>query len=357
MSLLTWGIIFALILVNAVYVAAELAAVAVPKSRVQQRAVEGDSFAQRLLPILTEPRQLDRYIAASQVGITLSSLVLGAFGEFALGDDAAALLERAFSLEQRNARSTASIAVLVGLTVLQMVLGELMPKATALQHPTGTAIWTVVPMRWSLAVLGQSITVLNGSASLLLRAIGMRDTATPHVHSPREIEFLLAESREGGILEPHEHRRLRQALHLGTRTARELMVPRDRVRALDVASSRDEVLRIYTESPFTRLPVYRGSLDRILGLVHTRDVALHATGSGPFDLRPLIRPVLYVPRDLPADRLLARMREARRQMAIVCDQDGSALGIVSIDDILDAVLGEMADDLKDAAAAREPRHA
>ena len=139
----TWGIILALILVNAVYVAAEFAAVGVPKSRVLQRAEEGNSFARLLAPILSDSQQLDRYIAASQVGITLSSLVLGAFGELALAGDLAALLERAFSFDPGGARSAASATILVGLTLVQMVLGELVPKSIALQHPTEAALWTV----------------------------------------------------------------------------------------------------------------------------------------------------------------------------------------------------------------------
>jgi CBS domain containing-hemolysin-like protein len=238
-----------------------------------------------------------------------------------------------------------------------MVLGELVPKSIALQRPTETALWTVLPMQWSLSLLRPFIAFLNGSGNLILRLLGFREAAHQHVHSPQEIDLLLAESTEGGLLEAHEHKRLRQALHLGTRPTGDLMVPRERVQALDMRSAVEDVLRAVTESPFTRLPVYQGSIDRIVGLVHTRDVAVQfPPQAGRFDLGALVRPVLFVPRDLPADRLLARMREARRQMAVVCDEFGSTLGIVSIDDILDAVLGEMADDLKDVAI-REPRHA
>jgi magnesium and cobalt exporter, CNNM family len=355
MSLLVWGIILVLILVNAVYVAAEFAAVGVPRSRIEQRADAGDALAQRLLPFLTEPRRLDQYIAASQVGITFASLVLGAFGEISLGEPVAEILVRVGDMQPEAARSTASGVVLVSLTFVQMVLGELVPKSLALQYPTQMALWTVVPMRWSLSLLGWFIKSLNGAGNAILRLLGYGQAAHQHVHSPQEIDLLLAESEAGGLLEAHEHRRLRQALHLGTRTARELMVPRERIQALDLKSSGAEVLRAVTESPFTRLPVFQGSIDRMVGLVHTRDVALNLPASvARFDLGALVRPVLFVPADLPADRLLGRLREARRQMAVVCDQFGSTLGIITIDDILDAVLGDMADDLKDVVM-REPR--
>jgi CBS domain containing-hemolysin-like protein len=211
-------------------------------------------------------------------------------------------------------------------------------------------------MQWSLSVMRWAIAVLNGTGEAILRLAGFRGATPQHVHSPQEIELLLAESRQSGLLEAHEHTRLRQALHLGARTARDLMVPRDAIQALDVHSPRDVVLSVVTDSPFTRLPVYQGSIDRIIGLVHTRDVALRFAGEGRVDLRALLRPVLFVPRDLAADRLLARMREARRQVAVVCDEYGSTLGIVAVDDILDALLGEMADDLKDVVAGAS-RHA
>ena len=357
MSLVSWGTILVLILVNALYVAAEFAAVGVQRSRIQQRADEGDALALRLLDALAGPRELDRYIAASQVGITLSSLLLGAVGEITLGAALAPWLAESFELSPTNARWWSSGLVLGGLTVVQMVLGELVPKSIALQYPTGTALYTVVPMRWSLVLLGPFIAVLNGAGNAILRLFGFGHPDGQHVHSPTEIDLLLAESREGGLLEPHQHRRLSKALHLGTRPVKDLMVPRERIQALDVRATREEALGAAVESPFTRLPVYQDTIDRIVGLVHTRDLALSEPAAvEPFELRRLLRPVLYVPRDMPADRLLARMREARRRLAVVCDEFGATLGILSIDDILDAVMGEMADDLKDSPV-REARRA
>lgn len=354
-----WGIAALLILANAVFVAAEFAAVSVPVSRVQQRADEGDALARILLPFVRDPRSLDRYISVSQVGITASSLLLGSYGrETGFADGIASALRAGLGVDAARAATLATGVVLALLTFVQMVLGELLPKALALQHPTRAALWTVLPMRWCLGLLRPLIRALNRIVVLLLRPLGLRAPEGRHAHAPDEIEMLLAESREGGVLEPHEHTRLRRALHLGSRTARDLMVPRDRVQAIDVGSSRQDILRAATESPFTRLPVIRGSLDDILGLLHARDVALHvADPTRTLDLRTMLRPALVVNGDVPVDRLLVRLRDARRQVAVVTDpRTNRTLGIVSVDDILDALLGEMADDLRDVAH-RPPREA
>lgn len=362
MDLLDWGIAAFLILANAVFVAAEFAAVSVPVGRVEFRADEGDVLAKMLLPFIRDPRSLDRYISVSQVGITASSLLLGSFGrENGFANGVAAMLQSTLDVAPERATWLATAIVLVLLTLVQMILGELLPKALALQYPTRAALWTVVPMRWFLGILRPVIGVLNRLVALILRPFGLHEPEGRHAHSPDEIEMLLAESREGGVLEAHEHTRLKQALHLGTRTARDLMVPRERIQAIDLRSSRQEILRAATESPFTRLPVIRDTLDDVLGLLHARDVALNvADPTTPLDLKTLLRPTLVVNGDVPADRLLARMRDSRRQVAVVTDPaTNRTLGIVSVDDILDALLGEMADDLKDAAQrpVREGRRA
>ncbi len=349
MSPLTWAVILLLISVNALYVAAEFAAVGVRRSRIQQRAEQGSALARRLMPTLQDPARLDRYIAACQVGITLSSLVLGAFGQITLARDLAPLLERFAGMQEIAAYSTAAIAVLILLTVMQMVLGELVPKSVALQYPTQAAVATVLPVQWTLAGLSWFIDVLNGSGMLVLRAFRIREPGHRHIHSPEEIELLIAESRQGGMLEPDEHRRLRKALQLGTRSVNDVMVPRTHIVALDAESSYDEVLRVAVESPFTRLPVYEESIDNIVGLVHVRDVALHSLAPGGlFSVRALTRPILVVPQSMSAERLLARMREERRQLAVVADEFGGTAGLVTIDDVLGELLGDVADEFKAA---------
>jgi putative hemolysin len=354
MTLLSWAIILLLIAVNALFVAAEFAAVGARRVRIQQRAEAGSRTAARILHVLQDTKRLDRYIATCQVGITISSLVLGAFGQITLSRALAPLLQGVGGMQEIAAYSTAAVVVLVGLTMMQMVLGELVPKSVALQYPTQTAQSTVLPVLWTQGVLSWFIDVLNGSGLLVLRALGFRDAGPRHIHSPEEIELLIAESRDGGLLEPDEHRRLRKALQLSIRTVNDVMVPRTQIVGLNVESGSAEVLRLAIESPYTRLPVYEETIDNIIGLVHVRDVALRALApGGVFSLRAILRPMLIVPRSMTAERLLARMREERRQLAVVSDEFGGTAGLVTIDDVLGELLGDVADEFKAAATIPE----
>lgn len=353
----TLFVLFLLIAVNALYVAAEFAAVSVRKARIRQSAENGNYFARQLLPVLTDPKQLDDYIAACQIGITLSSLVAGAYGQARLSETLKPMFEGWGGMQAAGAESSAALVVLIGLTVLQMILGELLPKSVALRLPTQTALATVVPMRWSLVLLRWFIRVLNGSGAWILRRMGVRVLGHGHIHSPGEIEYLVVESRHGGLLSQTETRRLRRALRLSVNTAAEVMVPRVRVVALDVASTLDEARALLDERPFTRVPVYEESIDRIIGLVHARDVVIAAHeasvagevadgGENGSELGGLVRPILVVPQSMTMDRLLARMRAEHRTMAVLLDEYGGTAGIVTMGDILDALIGGLADEFK-----------
>jgi putative hemolysin len=227
-------IIVALILINAVYVGAEFAAVGVRRSRIQQLASEGNPLAAWLLPLIESPAALDRYIAACQIGITLSSLVLGAYAQRTIAVWLAPLFGRLGGLQDVAAQSTSAVAVLLVLTAAQVIFAELIPKSLALQYPTQAALYTLLPMVPSLWLYKPFIKWLNGTGLLLLRLLGSPSPTHGHIHSPDEIGLLMAESRDGGLLEPDEHRRLQRALRLSLRQAKQLMVPRPRISALDI---------------------------------------------------------------------------------------------------------------------------
>ena len=343
-----------LIAINALYVAAEFAAVSVSPSRIQSIAEERGGLARRLLPYLRDAHALDRYIAACQIGITASSLVLGAYGQATLAEVLAPAFARLGGLQEVAAQSTAAVVVLIGLTVLQMVLGELVPKSLALQYPTKVALWTVIPMQWSLRLMSWFIAVLNGSGALILRLVGFETSSHRHIHSPEEIEYLLAESSEGGLLAPHQHRRLRRALRLGATRVDEFFIPRIRIVALDIDVPSSVAIQRVLASPFTRLPVYRETIDDVIGFVHTKDIAREAAQpSGEIDVAALVRPVLVVPVSMKADQLLVRMREARRQLAIVLDEFGGTAGLVTIEDVLEQVIVEIVDEFRTPSPSPE----
>ncbi len=292
-------------------------------------------------------------MAACQIGITISSLVVGAYAQAQIAPALTPLFERLGSMQQAAAQSTAALVVLIGLTVFQMVLGELVPKSLALQSPTRVALLTVIPMQWSLRLLAWFIHVLNGSGRAILRVLRVPESGHRHVHSPEEIALLVTESGKGGLLKPNEQLRLRQALRLGERPARELMVPRTAIVALHADTPMPEVIRVSVESPYTRFPVYEDTIDQMIGVLHVRDVATASIQAGAVQLRDLLRPVLVAPATIRADRLLVRLKEERRTMAILVDEFGGTAGLITIDNILDDLIGDIADEFRPRALAPE----
>jgi len=354
MSLATVAILGLLVSLNGLYVAAEFAAVSVRRSRIRRMAEEGHGMARRLLPTLTEGKRLDQYIAACQVGITVSSLVLGAYGQASLGRVLTPVFASWGGMQVVAAQSASAVAVLVGLTTFQMILGELVPKSLALQYPTRIALMTVLPMRWSERILSWFIAILNGSGWIILRMLGVEPKAHRHLHSAEEIKFLVAESREGGHLKPEEQRRLNFALGLTQRTARELMVPRTRVVGVEEHGGLEAATEVAATTPYTRFPVYTDSIDDIVGLVHTKDLTTAALGldDGPApQLEELVRPILAVHETVSADRVLSLMRTEGGIMALVVDDYGGTSGIITTEDILSEMLGEVADEFKHAGGA------
>jgi putative hemolysin len=342
-------VIATLIFINAIYVAAEFAAVSVRRSRVRQLSEGGNPFAAWLLPVLESPNALDRYIAACQIGITLSSLVLGAYAQATLGARIRPWFEGVGGLQGAAAQSTSAAVVLLALTVLQVVFGELVPKSLALQYPTQTALYTLVGMVPSLWVYRPFIKWLNGTGLLLLRLLGAPQQGHRHIHSPEEIELLIAESRDGGLLEPDEHRRLQRALRLNLRQARQLMVPRPKISALDINTPLNEVIGLVAQSPFSRLPVYRDSIDNIVGMLHTKDLVRWLVGDGgrrDATLAELIRPMASVHESVTADRVLKQLRERRSHQALVVDEFGGTAGLVTLEDVLSELLGDVGDEFK-----------
>jgi putative hemolysin len=347
-------VVVALIVVNALYVAAEFAAVSVRRSRIQQLAADGNPLAAWLLPVLESPEALDRYIGASQIGITLSSLVLGAYAQQTFAVWLTPYFAELGGLQQITAQSTSTVVVLLTLTVGQVVFAELVPKSLALQFPTQISLYTLLPMIGSLWIYRPFIKFLNGTSLLFLRLIGSPFQAHRHIHSPEEIELLIAESRDGGLLEPDEHRRLQRALRLNLRLAKQLMVPRRRIAALDVKMPLHEVIGSVAQSPFSRLPVYRDSLDNIVGILHTKDLVRWFVSEGPtMTLSDLIRSVPTVHESVTADRVLRELRERRSHQALVVDEFGGTSGLLTLEDVLSELLGHVGDEFKAAQPTPE----
>jgi CBS domain containing-hemolysin-like protein len=206
-------------------------------------------------------------------------------------------------------------------------------------------------MQWSLRAFAWSIDFLNGSGNLLLKLMRVKNTGHRHVHSPEEIELLIAESRDGGLLEPQEQVRLHQALRLGLRSARELMVPRDRLASVDVSTPFQDILRLVATSPYSRLPVYRQSPDDIIGIIHTKDVVTGFINErARTSLASLLRPLARVHDSIPADHLLNYMRDRRIHQVLVVGDGGRVEGLITLEDVVAELIGGVSDEFKSAPA-------
>ena len=345
-----------MILLTALYVGAEFATVAARRTRIGQMAAQGDSLARMLLPYLEDSRKLDRYVAACQVGITISSLVLGAYAQGAiatrlvepLSNLLGAVVSPATAL--RLGTSVSVIGVLIFITALQVILGELLPKSLALQNPERLARAVVWPMRISLLLFALPIWLFNGSANLLLRLVG-RDThaAAGRAHSAEEIELLVTESHEGGLLDDNERRLLRNALRLRELTARQVMVHRTRITAAPIQTTALELMQLAVEAGYSRIPLYRQSIDDIVGFIHVKDV-FRLYHQGISDVSGIVREVVYVPETLSASDVWDRLEERGSYLALVFDEFGGTAGLLTLEDLIEEIFGELQDEFDDEAA-------
>jgi putative hemolysin len=305
---------------------------------------EGNRRARLVLRITGDP---PRFIAAMQLGVTLTSLAIGALGEQAL----------ARKFEPLMAGFLAVILALLIVTYLHVVIGELVPKGIALGHPERTALAVSMPVRWFFVFMRPLIWVLQESTELILRALGLDPPGAEHeAHSEAELRMLLSSSAEQGEIEHEEQEMLYKVFDFADKEVADVMVPRPEVVAISIDLPAEEALKAVLESPYTRYPVYRESLDDIVGVLHIRDliVALNDDGLSSVDVESLIRPAYMVPETKDLGALLTEFRRTNQHMAIVIDEYGSMEGIVTLEDLLEEIVGEIEDefDLPDETVER-----
>lgn len=345
------AVILAMVAANALYVAAEFATVGSRKSRVQEISEAGNGSADRLLGILSDPKRLDTYVAGCQIGITLSSLIAGAYGQAQLTPLLVPLLGPI------GGPAASIIVVLLIVTVLQVVLGELLPKTVALRYPERLAMATMMPMRASLLLFKPLIFVFNGTAFALMRLFRLNtDHSHTHVHSPDELEGLYRESAAGGLIDADERNMLSGALKVSERTVREVMTPRTRLTTVEAAETVETALGRVIDAPYSRFPVTGDNAEDVVGIVHVR--TLFATFEkdpgatvGSVAMAPLI-----VAEMMALPRLWQTLRDKGRRTAMVINEYGSIAGMVTLEDALEEVFGELQDEFdheEDLVIARE----
>ena len=335
------GIILLLVLANGLFVAAEFAIVGAPRARVEQLAAQGSRAARRVAHILADPRRQDRYIATTQVGISVASLGLGMYGEYVLAEWIAIRLELFGDNRWIAAHATASVIAVGMLTYLHIVIGEMVPKALALQRAVQTVLY-VSPFILALeTAFLPLIAALNAIGNGLLRLVGVRrQAAAERYHTTEELQYIIEESQQGGALRGESGRILRELFEFGDLTAGEVMVPRVMLTGIAVGSEPDVLQTIVRANPHTRYPVYRGDLDNIVGSVHIKQILRHLIANQAL-ADDDARPVPYVPGPMALDEVLAVMRQYRAHMAVVMDQHGGTAGLVTMEDLFEEVIGDI----------------
>jgi len=334
----------ALILLNGFFVAAEYGLVTVRRTRMHELAHTGSRRARQVLQITSEPPQ---FITAMQLGVTLTSLAIGALGEPVF----------AHLFDPVMAAFLAVVFALLIITYLHVVIGELVPKGIALGYSERTALAVAPFVRAFFFALGPLIWLLRRSTALVLRALGLDEPgAEGAVHSEAELRMLLSESTEHGEIEEGEQEMLYKVFDFADKEVSDVMVPRPEVVALSIELPPEEALQAVLVSPYTRYPVYSGSLDEIVGVLHVRDLisAMHENGIAAVDLESLLRQPYMVPETKDLAALLTEFRRTNQHMAIVVDEYGGMDGIATLEDLLEEIVGEIEDefDLPDESVER-----
>src|SRR5688572_18209140 len=348
------GVILMLVVANGLFVAAEFAIVGAPRAAIEHQAAEGSRLAQRVALILADSRRQDRYIATTQVGISVASLGLGMYGEQVVALWLLPYLEPFDSSRWIAAHALASLIAVTVLTYLHIVIGEMIPKALALQRAEYTALYVSPIILAMQTALLPVVVGLNGIGNGLLGLIGIRrrQVDPERYHTTEELQYIIEESQEGGMLRGESGRILRELFEFGDLTAGEAMVPRVALTGIAVGTGPDELSEIVRRSPHTRYPIYVGDFDHIIGSLHIKEALRHLL-TGRAVLANDARPLPYVPGPMPLDEVLAVMRRYRAQMAVVMDQHGGTAGLVTMEDLFEEVVGDIEEGQGRRAIARE----
>ena len=344
LDLLRLGAVFLLVLANGFFVAAEFALVGVRRTRIAELIDKGNLAANWVQKAIEEP---DRFIAATQLGITLASLGLGWIGEPALSN----LLRPIIDLFPATIESEVSHSLSAGLsfaviTFLHVVIGELAPKSIALQNAERTSLTVARPTLWAEWLFRPAIWLLNGAGSALLRLLKIQP-ASGHerVHSIEELKMLVSDSAGIGVVEDDAEEMLHAVFDLGHTLVLSVMVPRTEMIAVSSSATLEEIIQLYLEHTFTKLPVYGRNLDQILGIVHLNDLLreLYNDRQNVKTAQDLMREAIFIPENARVSGLLRHFRDRQQHIAIVLDEYGGTAGMVTLEDLLEEIIGEVGD--------------
>jgi putative hemolysin len=328
-------IVLALILLNAFFALAEMAVVTSRKARLKQRA-ETSRGARRALDLAEHP---ERFLSTVQVGLTLITILTGMYGGEAIGGLIGSWLSEVFPNMGRHAGTVGTVLAVSLITYLSIALGELLPKRLALLAPESLAAWVAVPMHWLSRMASPVVWLLSATVRLFLKLLRINGHSDAQV-TEEEIQLLVSESHEQGVIDLDERNMMNRVLRLGDRTADSLMTPRTRITWLDTQASPAENLATMQEEAFSRYPVYRGNDSDVAGILEVKTL-LDELGKPKPNLFQHLRPALFVSESTHAMKLLEILREEQQSQALVVDEYGDIQGLVTISDIVDAVIGRL----------------
>lgn len=341
-------LVFLLVLLNGFFVSAEFAMVKVRQTRLTQLVNEGNkkaAFAQSVT------QKLDAYLSATQVGVTLASLGLGWVGEPAIAHSIVEPLLKAFALPEYVISSISFAVAFALITFLHIVIGEMAPKSLAIQKAEETSLWVAAPLTFFYKLMYPIIAVLNGSANLMLKWVGLEPVSEHEAaHTEEEIRLLVNESHKSGHIDQTEYALVEQVFDFSETLVREIMIPRIDMNCLYIGNTFAENLEIIRAKRHSRYPVADEDKDNIIGFVHATDFYIAALSGQEVPLEPLLRPTLTVPETMEISQVLRLMQKRRSLMAIVIDEYGGTAGLVTMEDILEEIVG----DIKDEFDSNEP---
>ena len=344
-------IITVLILLNGLFVAAEFAIVGAPRAAIDKRAAGGHRLARLVRSVLQDVQKQDRYIATAQLGITLSSLGLGMYGEHVVAEAIYELLGGAGVPAFLASHAAASVMAVAILTYFHIVVGEMVPKSLALQRAE-TIVLAITPVMISVKYLLYPLVIgLNGLGNLVLKAAGVRRQVqhAEQYYTAEELQLVVQESEELGVLRSESSHMLQELFEFGDLTADQVMVPRVRIIGIALGTTPDEIRELLGTAPHTRYPVYERDLDQIVGMIHIKD-ALRLLLNNETLTQTHARPLPLMPETAELDNLLDTMRRERTQMVVILDEHGGTAGIVTLEDLFEEVVGEIAEGPTDVPA-------
>lgn len=335
-------VVLLLVLANAFFVAAEFAIVKVRSTQLQPLADKNNRRAKLAVKVVSN---LDTFLSASQVGITMASLGLGWIGE----PVAVKILEPLFTmLGITYPQTVKTLAIIIGfifLTFLHISIGEQAPKMLSIKHPISTSMFVAFPLNTFYLVFKPVIWLLNNSANLVLQLIGIQQVSeAERFHSEEELRILISEGRKSGAIDQTEHQLIEKIFEFNDKIAREIMVPRNHMVALDLDDTRENIYRTVTEEGFSRLPVYKDTIDNIVGVIYTKDLISAAEHRELIMLTDIIRPATFVSNTKRIGDLLKELQKKHVHLAIVVDEYGGVEGLVTMEDILEEIVGEIQDE-------------